>query len=108
MDDIIVFDRLTRDDLRQIVDIQFAHLRNRLQARRIDVALSDEAASWLAEHGFDPIYGARPLKRLMQREIADKMALRLLEGAFGEGDTLQVIVGPDGLDFDTARDTGFE
>ncbi len=108
VDDLVVFDRLTRADLRQIVDIQFAHLRNRLQARRIDVALSDEAASWLAEHGFDPIYGARPLKRLMQREIADKMALRLLEGAFGEGDTLQVIVGPDGLDFDTARDTGFE
>ena len=99
VDDLIVFDRLTRADLRRIVEIQFAHLRTRLAARRIEITLSDDAAQWLAEHGFDPVYGARPLKRLMQREIADKLALRLLDGAFGEGDAVRVVVGTDGLDF---------
>ena len=68
VDDIVVFSRLSKDDLRHIVDIQFAAFADRLEARRIDVELSDEAANWLADNGYDPSYGARPLKRLMHKE----------------------------------------
>ena len=92
VDDIVVFSRLSRDDLRQIVDIQFAILGRRLADRRMALELSDEAAAWLAEHGYDPSFGARPLKRLMQKEIADKLALQLLEGRFSDGDTIRVVV----------------
>ncbi len=96
VDDLIVFDRLTKDDLRKIVDIQFAALRERLADRRIDLVLSPAAGGWLAEHGYDPSYGARPLKRLIQKAIADRLALVLLDGTFGEGDTVRVEVGEDG------------
>ena len=99
VDDLIVFDRLTRSDLTRIVGIQFAHLADRLESRRIRLTLSDEAATWLATNGFDPSYGARPLKRLIQREIGDKLALRLLDGALGEGDEVRVIVHGDAIDF---------
>jgi ATP-dependent Clp protease ATP-binding subunit ClpB len=99
VDDVIVFHRLSREDLRRIVDIQFAHLRERLASRRIDIELSDEAADWLAEHGYDPSYGARPVKRLMQTAIADPLALQILEGDFRDGDSLRVVVAGDRLDF---------
>jgi ATP-dependent Clp protease ATP-binding subunit ClpB len=99
VDDIVVFSRLSRDDLRQIVDIQFAILGQRLATRRIELQLADEAATWLSEHGYDPSFGARPLKRLMQKEIADKLALQLLGGRFSDGDTIQVIVDGDDLGF---------
>ncbi len=101
VDDLIVFHRLSRDDLRRIVDLQFALLRHRVATRGIELELSDEAADWLSDHGYDASYGARPLKRLMQKEIADRMALRILDGAIGEGDTVRVIAGETGLDFDT-------
>jgi ATP-dependent Clp protease ATP-binding subunit ClpB len=100
VDDVIVFQRLTKDDLRRIVDIQFEHLRNRLAQRRIDIELSDDAAGWLAEHGYDPSYGARPVKRLIQTAIADPLALRVLEGDFRDGDSLRVVVEDDRLDFE--------
>ena len=99
VDDIVVFTRLSKDDLRQIVDIQFEILGRRLAARRIALQLTDEAATWLSEHGYDPSFGARPLKRLMQKEIADKLALQLLEGRFSDGDTVQVVVDEDTLGF---------
>jgi len=99
VDDVIVFHRLSREDLRRIVDIQFAHLRERLASRRIDIELSDEAADWLAEHGYDPSYGARPVKRLIQTAIADPLALQILEGDFRDGDSLRVVVAGDRLDF---------
>ena len=99
VDDIVVFTRLSKDDLRAIVDIQFATLAQRLAARRIELQLTSEAAAWLAEHGYDPSFGARPLKRLMQKEIADKLALQILEGRFSDGDTIDVIVDGDHLAF---------
>ncbi len=99
VDDIVVFTRLSKDDLREIVDIQFATLAQRLASRRIELQLTEEAAGWLAEHGYDPSFGARPLKRLMQKEIADKLALQLLEGRFTDGDTVQVVVDGDALGF---------
>ncbi|MCP3995520.1 MAG: ATP-dependent chaperone ClpB [bacterium] len=102
VDDIVVFSRLSKEDLRQIVDIQFEILGKRLATRRIQLELTDEAAAWLSEHGYDPSFGARPLKRLMQKEIADKLALQLLEGRFSDGDTISVGVVGDELAFTTA------
>ena len=99
VDDVIVFHRLSREDLRQIVGIQFDLLRTRLAARRIDLELTDEAADWLTEHGYDPTFGARPLKRLLQRAIADPLALELLDGRFVEDDVVQVAVDGDELVF---------
>ncbi len=90
IDEIIVFERLTREDLRQIVEIQLESLRDRLADRRIELDVSDEALDLLADAGFDPVYGARPLKRAIQRELADPLAYRLLSGEFGEGDTVTV------------------
>ncbi|MGF1618101.1 MAG: AAA family ATPase, partial [Acidimicrobiia bacterium] len=92
IDDMIVFDRLSRKDLRQIVDIQLKDLRRRLEARRIDLAVADDALDLLAERGYDPVYGARPLKRLLQTSIADPLAKGLLEGQYSEGETIKVSV----------------
>jgi ATP-dependent Clp protease ATP-binding subunit ClpB len=99
LDDIVVFSRLSKEDLRQIVDIQFEILGKRLAARRMELELTDEAAEWLSDHGYDPNFGARPLKRLMQKEIADKLALQILGGDFSDGDTIRVSVDGDSLAF---------
>jgi ATP-dependent Clp protease ATP-binding subunit ClpB len=99
VDDTVVFTRLSKEDLRQIVDIQFGILSKRLASRRIELRLSDGAADWLAEHGYDASFGARPLKRLMQTEIADKLALQLLEGRFEDGSTVEVTVNDQGIAF---------
>jgi ATP-dependent Clp protease ATP-binding subunit ClpB len=97
VDEIAVFHRLTRDDLRAIVDIQVGHLHGRLAERKITLDLDDAARDWLAEHGFDPSFGARPLKRLIQKEIGDRLALALLDGRFRDGDTVRVGVDEDVL-----------
>jgi ATP-dependent Clp protease ATP-binding subunit ClpB len=99
IDDMIVFDRLTRDDLRKIVDIQLSDLRRRLEARRVDLVVSDAALDMLADRGYDPVYGARPLKRLLQTSVADPLAKGLLEGTFSDGDTIKVTVDNDELAF---------
>jgi ATP-dependent Clp protease ATP-binding subunit ClpB len=99
IDDMIVFDRLTRDDLRKIVDIQLSDLRRRLEARRVDLVVNDEALDLLADRGYDPVYGARPLKRLLQTSVADPLAKGLLEGTFSDGDTIKVTVDNDELAF---------
>jgi ATP-dependent Clp protease ATP-binding subunit ClpB len=92
IDDIIVFDQLSRDDLRQIVEIQMGALRDRLVSRGMDLAVTEEGLDLLAERGYDPVYGARPLKRLLQKQLADPIATAMLEGRFGEGDTVKVAV----------------
>jgi ATP-dependent Clp protease ATP-binding subunit ClpB len=92
VDDIVVFSRLTPSELRQIVEIQLELLAARLESRRIRVEFSPAAVDLLAEKGFDPIYGARPLKRLIQSQVADLIATRLLEGGVGDGDTILVDV----------------
>ena len=99
VDDIVVFHRLSVDHLRRIVEIQFAEVSKRTTSRGIELSLSDGAAAWLAENGHDPSFGARPLKRLLQKEIADKLALKLLEGEFGEGDSVEIVVAGDDLGF---------
>jgi ATP-dependent Clp protease ATP-binding subunit ClpB len=92
VDDIIRFRALTEEDLRRIVTIQTALLRDRMAERRITLAITDAALDWLAHEGYDPSFGARPLKRVIQREIADPAALLILEGKAGEGDTVTVEV----------------
>ncbi len=99
IDDAVVFHRLSKDDLRKIVDIQFQGLQQRLADRNIAVELSDQAATWLTEHGYDPVFGARPLKRLLQTAIADPLSLRMLEGAIADGDSIRVVVDGDELGF---------
>jgi ATP-dependent Clp protease ATP-binding subunit ClpB len=99
LDDIVVFQSLTEEDLGQIVELYIDRLGRRLADRRLQLAVTPEARRWLAERGFDPLYGARPLRRLMQREIDDHLARALLAGEIRDGDTVRVEVaaGGDGL-----------
>jgi ATP-dependent Clp protease ATP-binding subunit ClpB len=90
IDEIIFFHALTREHLKRIIDIQIGGLVKRLEERKIRVQLTDPAKELLIEEGFDPTYGARPLKRAIQRRVLDPLALRVLEGEFGEGDTVVV------------------
>ena len=98
VDDVVIFHRLTLEHIRRIVEIQLGQLRERLAERDIALELSEGAVDYLAQQGYDPAYGARPLKRLIQKEIQDKVALGLLQGDFGEGDTVRVAVGEEGLE----------
>ena len=95
IDDIVRFRPLTEADLVSIVDIQLAGLGTRLAERRLSLVVTDEAKDALAAKGFDPAFGARPLKRLIQREIGDRLALAVLEGRYLEGDTVTVDIEPD-------------
>jgi ATP-dependent Clp protease ATP-binding subunit ClpB len=90
VDDIIVFRPLSREDLAQIVDIQLRKLEATLAARHLKLELTPEARELLAVQGYDPVYGARPLKRVIQRELQNPIALEVLEGTFHEGDTIRV------------------
>ncbi len=102
IDDIIMFHSLSRSDLARIVDIQLAHLRRLLAERKLTLHLSEAAKFHLAEAGYDPTFGARPLKRVIQRELQDPLALRLLQGDFKEGDTIRVDYQEGTLKFDKA------
>ena len=90
VDEIIVFKALTQEQLGAIVDIQLARLRKRLDERKIALVVTDEAKRILIEHGWDPVYGARPLKRAIQRMVQDPLAMSLLEGKFADGDVVEV------------------
>jgi len=90
IDEIVEFRALTREQLGAIVELQLARLRARLAERRLGLELTDEAKAAVAEAGWDPTYGARPLKRALQRLVENPLALRLLEGEFREGDTVRV------------------
>lgn len=94
LDDIVVFQSLTEDDLAQIVELYIDRLGRRLSDKRLQLAVTPEARRWLAERGYDPMYGARPLRRLMQREIDDRLARALLAGDVRDGDTVRVDVSP--------------
>ena len=97
VDEIVVFDPLTREDIRAIVDLQVGLLAERLQERKLTLRLTDAARDLLANAGYDPAYGARPLKRLIQRELQDPLALALLSGQIVEGDTVEVDAAEGGL-----------
>ena len=97
IDEIVVFHRLARSEIDRIVDFQLAHLATRLAERDITVTLTDAAKRVIADEGYDPAYGARPLKRVIQKRIQDQLALRLLKGEFTDGDTVEVDAGADGV-----------
>ena len=96
LDDILVFSSLSMEDLGQIVSLYVDRLQRRLGERRLELAVTPDARAWLSERGYDPIYGARPLRRLMQQEIDDRLARALLGGSIRDGDTVRVDLAPDG------------
>ncbi len=99
IDEVVVFRALDREQIAQIVGIQLEHLRGRLAAKRIDLEVTDAAKALLGREGYDPTYGARPLKRTIQRLVQDPLALKLLEGEFKEGDTVTVDADGDRVVF---------
>jgi ATP-dependent Clp protease ATP-binding subunit ClpB len=94
LDDQIIFHSLRKDELRQIVSLQVERLRGRLTERKLGLIISDDATDWLADAGYDPVYGARPLKRAIQRELETPIAKAILAGHYGDGDDVQVDVQP--------------
>jgi ATP-dependent Clp protease ATP-binding subunit ClpB len=104
IDEVVEFKALTKEQLSEIVDLQLERLRTRLADRGIELELTDGAKQVLAEAGWDPTYGARPLKRALQRLVENPLALRLLEGEFGEGDTVRVDTKDGELVFERARE----
>jgi ATP-dependent Clp protease ATP-binding subunit ClpB len=97
LDEILIFHRLSRSNMAQIVNIQLQHLQKRLAERKITLDVDNKALEWLAEAGFDPLYGARPLKRVIQRTLQDPLALKLLEGSISEGSKIVVSCDREGL-----------
>ena len=103
VDEVVSFEALTREQLADIVDLQLARLRERLAERQLSLEVTDDAKELLAEEGWDPAYGARPLKRAIQRLVENPLALRLLEGDFAEGDTVRVEAADGELVFERAE-----
>ncbi|MBJ3761380.1 ATP-dependent chaperone ClpB [Maribius pontilimi] len=97
LDETVIFDRLTREDMNGIVDIQLDRLERRLAQRKIKLDLNDAARKWLADEGYDPVFGARPLKRVIQRSLQDQLAEMILAGDVTDGATIHVSAGADGL-----------
>ncbi|MSS84605.1 ATP-dependent chaperone ClpB [Actinomycetaceae bacterium WB03_NA08] len=90
LDEIVIFDPLTKEELGKIVDLQVAQMAKRLQSRRIELSVAPEARKWLEDHGYDPAFGARPLRRLVQKEVGDRLAVELLAGEINDGDQVEV------------------
>jgi ATP-dependent Clp protease ATP-binding subunit ClpB len=103
VDEVVIFQRLTREQLADIVELQAAGLRARLAGRRIELELTDEARRVLVDHGYDPAYGARPLKRTVQRELENPLAMMVLQGEVGENDTVVVDAAGDQLEIAVRR-----
>jgi len=101
IDEVIIFQPLTEDQIREIVDLMMKEVQARIADRQITVALTEQAKSWLAGEGFDPMFGARPLRRTIQREIENPLSKKILLGEFKEGDTVEVDSSPEGLVFST-------
>jgi len=97
LEEILLFRRLSREDMTGIVAIQLRHLEKLLAERKITLELDEEARRWLAEAGYEPVYGARPLKRVIQRELQNPLALEILEGRIRDGDRVRVTTSPLGL-----------
>ena len=105
VDDIIYFHALRREDIRRIIDIQMAALLRRLEDRKLRIHMSDRARDLIIEEGYDPVYGARPLRRTLQRRLLDPLALAVLDGRFHEGDLVEVDAGNEGLVLNRAEAT---
>jgi ATP-dependent Clp protease ATP-binding subunit ClpB len=104
LDEIIIFHALSREEMRTIIDIQLRGLAKRLEDRKIRIELTDRAKDLLIAEGYDPTYGARPLKRTIQRSVLDPLAMRVLNGEFGEGDTVRIDATGGELHFEAARE----
>jgi ATP-dependent Clp protease ATP-binding subunit ClpB len=102
LDEIVIFNRLTREDMDRIVEIQLRRVRARLADRRVELRVSPAAIRFLSDAGWDPIYGARPLKRAIERLLLNPLAREMLQGWLLEGQSVEVDAGPDGLIFRTA------
>ena len=102
IDEIVVFDPLSRDQIKSIVDIEMREVRERLEAHGVTIELTESAREWLAREGFDPVYGARPLRRTIQRHVENPLSKRILAGDFTQGERVVVAGGADGLTFTTA------
>ncbi|HMM43381.1 MAG TPA: ATP-dependent chaperone ClpB, partial [Thermomicrobiales bacterium] len=102
IDEIVIFKALTREQIQQIVDIQLQQVRQRLKDRGIDLQMTPEAREWIANRGYDPTFGARPLKRVIQKEILDPLAMKLLAGEIHDGETVTVTRGDGGLRISSA------
>ncbi|HEX2129744.1 MAG TPA: ATP-dependent chaperone ClpB [Solirubrobacterales bacterium] len=102
IDDVVIFHRLSREDISRIVDLQVELLAGRVRERGIEIELTDDARTLLGNLGYDPTYGARPLKRVIQRQLVDKLALKLLEGEFADAGIVRVDTHDGELDFETA------
>lgn len=100
----MIFDPLSQEQLASIVEIQIDQLADRLSGRRLTLRVSDAAKLWLAERGYDPAYGARPLRRLIQQAIGDKLAKELLAGEIRDGDRVLVDVADGGQHLDVSRE----
>ncbi|MGW0901758.1 ATP-dependent chaperone ClpB, partial [Streptomyces goshikiensis] len=96
-DDLVVFSALTRDELAHIAELQIGSLARRLADRRLTLDVTPEALAWLADKGYDPAYGARPLRRLIQTAIGDRLAKEILSGEVKDGDTVRVDVAGEDL-----------
>jgi len=96
LDAMVTFDPLDREELARIAGIQIEQLQKRLDDRRIQLDLDQDARAWLVDHGFDPVYGARPLRRLVQTAVGDKLAMAILDGTVRDGDTVQIGVAENG------------
>ena len=99
IDEIIVFHQLTEEQLRSIVELMVKDLQGRLADRKLNIELTEEAKSWLVKEGYDPVYGARPLRRAIERYVENPLSAKILQGKFSEGDTVMVDLGDDGLTF---------
>jgi ATP-dependent Clp protease ATP-binding subunit ClpC len=99
IDEIIVFHQLNEEQMRQIVDLLVKDLQERLTDRKLGIELSDKAKSWLVKEGYDPVYGARPLRRAIERYVENPLSSKLLGGELKEGDTVKVDLGDKGLTF---------
>jgi len=104
LDDIVIFQALTEDDLSQIVELTVDALQRRLKDRRLTLAVTPDARAWLAERGYDPVFGARPLRRLIQSEIQDRLAMALLSGGVRDGDLVRVDVDASGAQLALSSD----
>jgi ATP-dependent Clp protease ATP-binding subunit ClpB len=101
VDEIILFHRLKREQMGAIVDIQIARLQKLLDERKLTIELSSEARDWLADKGYEPAYGARPLKRAIQKSLQDPLAEKILAGEIKDGEKIRVGVSGAALSFDT-------
>jgi ATP-dependent Clp protease ATP-binding subunit ClpB len=108
VDDIVIFHRLGREQLREIAEIQLNHVRGLLARRGVTLSLTEAATDLLIEEGYDPVYGARPLKRVLQRRIIDPLAIRVIQGDVREGDHVVVEVTEGELDFRVVESGEFE